>query len=1169
MDKKFLGALLLGALTVTSTGTLVSCKDYDDDITNLQEQIDKNAKAIEEINKLIASGSVITNVSNTTGGVTVTLSNGKTFELKNGEKGDAGKDGIAWTIGDNGYWYKNGEKTEYKAVGQDGKPGADGKPGTNGTNGTDGQDGGYYVPNAKTGCFDYYNGKGEFVKATDISFLAASGETGNSDLLTATKENETITFYNVKGSEGPVVISLNGLLKGLVFKPAIYLDGIETIEYPWLHDTLSVACETVPGYGNEAFTRTRNDVRQTIKLVEVTNYNASGVFAKVDKSSLNWLPDELPNGPQSIPANMVKGFKYGKSIGVEYHMNAANAKVAYGDIAGFNVLEPEVLYLNTRAAAKDLKVTSPENDLAGNKIFNTDKDGILTAGLNIGAPWLLNTRPTSYTDNETEKGKDNVVALQVNNAEGAKVTSDYALLQPTEVYLEGLVWNTNEELYPNRANKSATRSGDELGTVDRNARIHVWDSPKEALLDADGAALQIYYDEPTGLCLKDQLALHVVKQNLKTGKTEVEKLTPAEAAKWGLNFNFELVDYQIDANETRDSRYAKWVDQKTGTVRAWNVKYDGNHADGASATAKGREPLVQVTVTNKYGNVVLDGYILLTISKKHASVIVADQYPTQQAKFDLCNANEVLTTNWSQFNDYVLTQKLGDMTKEAFDELYTADTKDGNLMKQFVSSDYTAAAGKAYGEIRFGEDQLGTTNHILTWNLSESELEELTHDKNLPVELTRYVRFIGKNGAKSDYLYVKLTVELTRAKTGVKMSSKIDNYWFAHKDGAHNGWDNVVFDASEPMNGGNISKWVANVPSTITGNKAWTGTHKYYFVPTTITVKASEGTRDGKEHTYRISPVMANNTVNGSFLFCKYIKTPVADKHAFTTDDTKLEKILNECAIDYTKGAFANKVLYASKDNGTWTEIATLDQTLGEITLIKNDICKEVVNAVGYAEDHKNINTEFNTMLGVVASNGCGVASLVKDEEHSMSSMFYSSFERPVNISVNSDVVVDANTNGNWIYLIDYISMFDWRGPVEGDMMKDANRWHWAFYNVNKFTVHMDECMTTLGNGTWQKLTDVTSKAKFWAVSQNGVNKTMTGDLTYWNWQFDKYNRADKSLALVKHMNDHKEWFGRFFYQNNGANVTEFKVKVPVTVSYEWGDFTKTLELTIKTTLGN
>ena len=40
MNKKFLSAILFGALMVTSTSTFVSCKDYDDDINSLQEQID-------------------------------------------------------------------------------------------------------------------------------------------------------------------------------------------------------------------------------------------------------------------------------------------------------------------------------------------------------------------------------------------------------------------------------------------------------------------------------------------------------------------------------------------------------------------------------------------------------------------------------------------------------------------------------------------------------------------------------------------------------------------------------------------------------------------------------------------------------------------------------------------------------------------------------------------------------------------------------------------------------------------------------------------------------------------------------------------------------------------------------------------------------------------------
>lgn len=42
-----MNALLLGALVFASTSTFVSCKDYDDDITNLQTQIDKLAKADE------------------------------------------------------------------------------------------------------------------------------------------------------------------------------------------------------------------------------------------------------------------------------------------------------------------------------------------------------------------------------------------------------------------------------------------------------------------------------------------------------------------------------------------------------------------------------------------------------------------------------------------------------------------------------------------------------------------------------------------------------------------------------------------------------------------------------------------------------------------------------------------------------------------------------------------------------------------------------------------------------------------------------------------------------------------------------------------------------------------------------------------------------------------
>ena len=103
--------MFFGALALT-TFSYVGCKDYDDDIDRLEQKITENANAIAEINKLIEGGSVITKVENITGGVEVTLSNGKSFTIKNG---DAGKDGTQWTIGDDGYWYQDGKKTEFKA----------------------------------------------------------------------------------------------------------------------------------------------------------------------------------------------------------------------------------------------------------------------------------------------------------------------------------------------------------------------------------------------------------------------------------------------------------------------------------------------------------------------------------------------------------------------------------------------------------------------------------------------------------------------------------------------------------------------------------------------------------------------------------------------------------------------------------------------------------------------------------------------------------------------------------------------------------------------------------------------------------------------------------------------------------------------------------------------
>ena len=58
MNKKFLSAILFGALMVTSTGTFVSCKDYDDDIDEINSKIDKIETTLSELESKIGDKGV-------------------------------------------------------------------------------------------------------------------------------------------------------------------------------------------------------------------------------------------------------------------------------------------------------------------------------------------------------------------------------------------------------------------------------------------------------------------------------------------------------------------------------------------------------------------------------------------------------------------------------------------------------------------------------------------------------------------------------------------------------------------------------------------------------------------------------------------------------------------------------------------------------------------------------------------------------------------------------------------------------------------------------------------------------------------------------------------------------------------------------------------------------
>ena len=236
MKRKYFSALLMGALTIASVSTFTSCKDYDDDISGLQSQIDQLKKTIDEINSQITAGSVLTDVVKNDNGITVKLSNGKTYDITNGKDGKAGSvvkivDGV-WYIDDvsTGLNAKGdkGDKGDQGDPGTPGTPGDPGDPGTPGTPGAAGKDGAYYLPK-EDGYF--YKVDGNTETKTGIMWKTASN-----DAITAVMGEEDLKLSHVlksDGTYGEYTISLSSNLRGIVFMKdgdsRAYVDGVPAI----------------------------------------------------------------------------------------------------------------------------------------------------------------------------------------------------------------------------------------------------------------------------------------------------------------------------------------------------------------------------------------------------------------------------------------------------------------------------------------------------------------------------------------------------------------------------------------------------------------------------------------------------------------------------------------------------------------------------------------------------------------------------------------------------------------------------------------------------------------------------------------------------------------------------------------------------------------------------
>ena len=152
MKKKFVKVMLFGALALSAI-SYVGCKDYDDDIDGLQQQVDANKSKIEEVEAAMKAGKFIVSYTPVANGYELSLSDGSKLTITNGKDGENGQPGLngetvipKFKVSSDNYWQvstDDGKTYEYvldadgNKVNATGKKGEQGEPGQPGEPGQD------------------------------------------------------------------------------------------------------------------------------------------------------------------------------------------------------------------------------------------------------------------------------------------------------------------------------------------------------------------------------------------------------------------------------------------------------------------------------------------------------------------------------------------------------------------------------------------------------------------------------------------------------------------------------------------------------------------------------------------------------------------------------------------------------------------------------------------------------------------------------------------------------------------------------------------------------------------------------------------------------------------------------------------------------------------------
>lgn len=1113
MRKKFLSTLLMGALVTASMSTFTSCKDYDDDINNLQTQIDaltplKTVKT--ELQSELANLQKQLEAKDAQLQESITkLQTADADQTKQITKLAADVSGLEARV-----------KTAEEAL-------------------------------AKVN--EALKGKASEAELKELAGKVAAVESSLVEPLKQIKELKS-GLEDVKTAQEGIKSDIQeqkDALEGYKTRlEALEKQGLSEADIKKIYDKIEEATKALDKKLSEEIAQLKADAKSLSDKIDAvsTNVNVLNVLLPTELRSIVFAPDSyywgieatkiqtlkfdaytLPDAAWDVKES--KGYteagRYDKKPGsrvlafvANYHMNPSTAVIDPAT-AKVNVLSGDKEY--TRAAAEaGLSVAS----------WNVE-NGMLKVNLDVTNPEKIksvkeNEMVTVFATQVTLPG---MTLNKDQNLAERTITSDYATLYAESISGLKLAHRAGDDV-PFLGVESPNKSV--LGGPDENHKHH-----QLLMQHAFEAGVSGTYAPQDSVNYNDSLDLRkLVEVHYKNAKGVNRLMTADELKANGMKYKFEITALYYGDNKTSESAHAA-INPKDGyTFRPQMPEYDKAHVGKQQAYGAlqaratiGRTPLVRVSLLDKDGKVLDYGYIRIKITeKKDPATIVPDKHVDYQGPdYNYSyngECNEPATewkyeTKWIQ-TAYDLYHELN-ITREEFVANYgTSPVKDltnGGLQQYKMSANgktfekMDAPIGQAYTRNETSPED-GTLTSILGWKLTPAEAKKLfVTEKMENVQIA--VKYESKD--KSKYPDVFVTFK-TGKRTGtdstpageVKLAENIiSNYWYA-ANSSNPGIAEIHTNTLTPEDnaGGTADKMESTLGDVFKGNK---------IAAATLVNVVKDLTKNKEYAAGKLTLNVVFDAANNN----KEFKGVDGKTYVMSVSDD-------------------GKTLNAQiKGNQAKSPVATLtspaDPSQTQVAYQHNEYAHALLNYKGHDELANDV---IKAIIGIKAQNECAKDLALTNNT------FDVRFLRPINAKDAAKVIEDANyTELQVIKAQDLLLFNDWRDAWNNKQNWGKGGAYATYYGITGVTIE------GIADGK--------------SISENPDVKTNLGQSD--PKKFVSLASVTKNIDFVYTAADG----GTLTYKNLSSTVQEFQIKIPVTVNYLWGYITKDVTITVKKTANN